>query len=118
MIPSPMFDPLGAIFPGSLWNPPLTADADEHCYPGGESGVLGSLPRSSFDRSTPFANTSKLDVYLLECGLAFALAFECALELARLLRDILIDDCAFFASSFMDFCYKVSIFIESKSKVY
>lgn len=42
-----------------------------------------------------------------------AFAFECALELARLLKDILIDDCAFLASSFIDFYCKVSIFIES-----
>ena len=78
--------------------------------------MRASLPRSSLDRSTPLGRIfSKPAVYRLDCGLALAFAFECALELARLLKDILIDDCAFLASSFIDFYCKVSIFIESKS---
>ena len=67
---------------------------------GGESGVLGSLPLSSFDKSTPFAKiVSKLPVYR-RGGLALVFTLECGLELARLRSEILIDDCAFLASSF------------------
>lgn len=47
------------------------------------------------------------------CGLAFGFALESVRELARLLKEILIDDWAFLFSSFCVFCCNVSILIES-----
>lgn len=46
-------------------------------------------------------------------GLTFGFAFERVRELARLLSEMLIEDCAFLFSSFCVFCCNVSILIES-----